>query len=124
MNWYELLVLCIAAFFGGYAFIWAIPGIIFGAVLGLGDPQRMVFIDKQLSKNVTKLHSNTGCMMSYSIINRFLGYSLIYPFIRHRTVTDSVKFRVFMWINCLGFWSWIITPILVSILKSMGVGQH
>lgn len=85
MNWY----LCIAAFFGGYALIWSIPGIIFGAVLGLGDPQRIVFIDKQLSKNVTKLHSNTGCMMLYSIINRFLGYSLIYPFIRHRTVTDS-----------------------------------
>jgi hypothetical protein len=94
-----------------YALLWAIPGVIFGATLSLGDPQRIIWIDKQLAKDVKKLHSNYQSMMSYKIMSRFMNYSLAYPVIRRRVTTDSIKFSVFMWCNTLGFWCWIIAII-------------
>jgi len=100
-----------------YALLWAIPGVIFGATLALGNPQRIIWIDQQLSKDVKKLHSNYQSMMSYNIMSRFMHYCIAYPFIRRRAMTDSIRFRVFMWLNSLGFWCWIFGVVLALIGK-------
>ncbi|EHU8078562.1 hypothetical protein KZN62_003578 [Vibrio cholerae] len=120
-SWWELLIMIPAATLGAYALIWSIPGVIFGAILSLGDPQRIVWIDKQLSKNVDKLHSNYQCMMSYNIMSRFVDYCIAYPFIRHRITSDSLKFKIFMWFNSLGFWCWIGLIILGLLAKTLGI---
>ncbi|KKC99419.1 hypothetical protein KY46_12960 [Photobacterium halotolerans] len=100
-----------------YAILWALPGTIIGAVLGLGDSKRIVYIDTQLSKDVKKLHANFACMMPYKIMNRFMIYSITFPFIKHRMTTKSLKFKLFMWLNCIGFWGWILVPTLKLITK-------
>lgn len=102
-----------------YAILWALPCAIFGAVLSLGDPQRIVFIDKQLAKDVVKLHSNYQCMMSYEITTRFMLYCFKYPFIRYRVKTNSWRFRLFMWVNCIGFWSFALVPTLTMLEKAL-----
>lgn len=120
-SWWELLIMIPAAIFGGYAIVWSIPGVIFGVVLSLGDPQRIVWIDKQLSKNADKLHSNYQCMMPYNVISRYIDYCIAFPFISHRITSDSLRFKVFMWFNSLGFWCWIGLIILGLIAKTLGI---
>ncbi|KXF83368.1 hypothetical protein [Enterovibrio coralii] len=90
-----------------YAILWALPGTIMNVVVALGDPQRIVFIDKQLSKDVEKLHANWSCMLFTNIAIRLYGYWITYPFIRKRVSTTSKIFSLFMWFNCLGMWSFI-----------------
>ncbi|OXX57698.1 hypothetical protein B9J80_00230 [Vibrio sp. V12_P9A6T4] len=106
---------------GGYVFIWAIPGVVFGAVLAFGDVKRITWIDAQLSKDTKKLHSNYQCMMPYNIMSRFMHYCFAYPFIRHRITTSSIKFRVFMWVNSLGFWSFLGVGLLVLLAKTLNI---
>lgn len=120
---FELIILfkLIVLTLGGYVFIWSITGALIGAVLGLGDPQRIVRIDNLLAKEVNKLHSNYQCMMSYSIISRFLRYCVAYPFIRHRAKNSSIKFKIFMWFNALGFWSWIGVFFCMFLDKGLGI---
>ncbi len=107
--------------FGSYVLIWAIPGTICGVILALGNSKRMIWIDNQLSKDAKKLHSNDQSMMPYSITSRFMRYCLTYPFISHRITTTSTKFRVFMWINTLGFWSFLSVSFLVFIAKAIKI---
>lgn len=101
-TWWELLIMIPGVICAGYAVVWSVPGVIFGSVLALGDPQRIVWIDKQLAKDVNKLHSNYQCMMSYNIMSRFMDYCIAYPFIRHRMTTDSIKFKIFSGSTLLG----------------------
>ncbi|HDZ9267157.1 TPA: hypothetical protein RUZ06_003308 [Vibrio cholerae] len=106
---------------GGYVFIWAIPGVVFGAVLAFGDGKRITWIDAQLSKDTKKLHSNYQCMMPYNIMSRFMHYCFAYPFICHRITTNSIKFRVFMWVNSLGFWCFLGVGLLVLLAKILNI---
>ncbi len=106
---------------GSYVFFWAIPGVVFGAVLAFGDVKRIIWIDEQLSKDTKKLHSNYQCMMPYNIISRFMHYCFAYPFIRHRITTSSIKFRVFMCVNSLGFWSFFGVCFLVLLAKILNI---
>lgn len=99
-----------------YAILWALPGTIMNAVVALGDPQRIVFIDKQLSKDVEKLHDNWSSMLFTNIAIRLYGYWISYPFIRKRASTASRKFSLFMWFNCLGMWS-VIGALLLSMMS-------
>ena len=119
--WWELVIMIPAAFFGGYALIWSIPGVFFGAVLSLGEPKRIVWLDKQLAKDVNKLHSDYQNMLSYSIMSRFMNYCIAYPLIRHRATTNSTKFKLFMWANSLGFWSWLAVILLGGLAKALGI---
>lgn len=107
--------------FGGYLVIWSIPAVIFGAVLSLGDEKRITWIDNQLSKNAKKLHMKDQCMMPYNIISRFMYYCFSYPFIRYRIKTSSLKFRIFMWINSFGFWSFLMMAVIVLIAKYLNI---
>lgn len=120
-TWWEFLVMFPAAICAAYAITWAIPGVIFGAVLALGKPQRIVWIDKQLSRDANKLHSDYQCMMSCNIMSRFMRYCIAYPFIRKRATSDSVNFKIFMWINALGFWSWAGVVVFGISAKSLGI---
>jgi hypothetical protein len=100
-----------------YFVIWCVVGAISGAVLSLGDSQRIVFIDKQLAKDVDKLHSDYQNMMSYNILTRFMVYCLKYPFIRYRVKVYSWKFDAFMWLNCIGFWLFFLILCIAIIAK-------
>lgn len=100
-----------------YFVIWCVLGAISGIVLSLGDPQRIVYIDKQLAKDVDKLHSDYQCMMSYNILTRFMMYCFKYPFIRYRAKVCSWKFNVFMWLNCIGFWLFFIMLCIALLAK-------
>ncbi|CAH0538568.1 hypothetical protein [Vibrio marisflavi] len=107
----------VAGLIATYAIVWSVPGVIMSAMVSLGDPQRIVFIDNQLSKDVNKLHSNHMCMLSAYISTRLFHYWVKYPFIRKRATTDSKKFKVFMWVNTMGVWSYILSFVLIIIGK-------
>lgn len=107
--------------FGFYALIWSVPAVVMSSMVSLGDPQRIVFIDHQLSKNVDKLHRHPRCMISSNIVCRLFGFWVIYPFIRSRATTNSKKFKVFMWVNTLGMWSWLIVFFLAFLERGLGI---
>lgn len=128
MSWYEIIAIILGMTFGGYLVLWSIPGVIMLSMVSLGDIEKIVFIDKQLAKDLDKYYDDQGYMkwnyqMSYAIGTRLMGYWLAYPFIRHRVTTKSTKFRLFMWVNCIGIWSFFITPcftLLVKWLENIG----
>ncbi|WP_039849676.1 hypothetical protein [Grimontia indica] len=126
MEWYEVAIVLISAIFGGYSFLWAIPGTIMSAMVALGDIERIVFIDKQLAKNLKKYYDERGYLkpeyqLYTSIGTRLFGYWVAYPFIKKRATTKSKKFRLFMWINCLGMWSLVGTTFFVCLAKLLGI---
>ncbi|MCZ4296219.1 hypothetical protein [Vibrio sinaloensis] len=128
MSWYEIIAIILGMTFGGYLVLWSIPGVIMLSMVSLGDIEKIVFIDKQLAKDLDRYYDDQGYMkwnyqMSYAIGTRLMGYWLAYPFIRHRVTTKSKKFRLFMWVNCIGIWSFFITPcftLLVKWLETIG----
>lgn len=120
MAWYELLAALLGLIFGTYAIVWSVPAVIIGAIVSLGDPQRIIFIDHQLSKNVEQLHRHPRCMISAYINTRLFHYWVKYPFIHKRATTDSLKFKVFMWVNALGVWSYIVLALCLTLLKFTG----
>lgn len=98
---------------------WCIFCSISGAVLSLGSPERMRFIDDQLSRDPKELQLKPQSMMSYEIITRFMWYCLTYPAIRHRSKAESWKFRFFMWFNFLGFWVFLVAIAVAVILSAI-----
>ncbi|EAZ74555.1 hypothetical protein Q5N41_17775 [Vibrio cholerae] len=98
----------IKSFIAWYALIWALPGTIVGVVLALGTEERIAWLDKQLSKDAEKLHANYQCMTSYNIFSRYIDYCVTYPVIRHRSHDIPRTIGIFMWVNTIGIWSWII----------------
>ncbi|TFH89134.1 hypothetical protein ELS82_23885 [Vibrio ouci] len=117
MEYIEPIRIIILGLLGFYALIWAIPASIAGIVLSLGDVKRIIWIDKQLAKNADLLHANYQNTLPYSIISRLINYCLTYPFIRHRSTTSSLKFKVLMWANTLGFWCWFVVAIYAVIYR-------
>lgn len=95
-------------FIAWYVLIWALPGAIVGIVLALGSEERIAWLDKQFSKDVEKSHANYQCMMSYNIFSRYIDYCITYPLIRHRAYNMPRKLELFMWVNTIGIWSWIV----------------
>ncbi|OOF33131.1 hypothetical protein [Salinivibrio costicola] len=112
----DLLIMGSILIFGGYAFLWAVPAVFILAILALNDIKRIEFIDQQLAKDVKQLHSRLDYQLSYKIVNRFTLYCVSYPLIRYRQTTHSWKFKSFMWLNFLGFWS-LILAIIFSYLS-------
>lgn len=102
----------IVVILGGYALFWSLFGAIFLSIISLGSFKHIIYIDKQLAKNLDKYYDEKGYMrqryqLSSAMGSRFMYYCVAYPFIRYRVYTDSIKFSVFMWFNSLGYWSWI-----------------
>ncbi|KKA43639.1 hypothetical protein [Salinivibrio sp. KP-1] len=121
MHTLDIFIMGLILIFGGYTFLWAVTAVLILAILALNDIKRIEFIDQQLAKDVKKLHSRLDYQLSYKIVNRFTLYCVSYPIIRHRQTTNSWKFRAFMWYNFLGFWSLILSGIIVYLAKLSGV---
>lgn len=105
--------------------IWCVLGAIMFAMVSFGNIERIVFIDKQLARNLDKYYDEQGYMkwnyqMSYAIGTRLMCYWLAYPFIRHRVTTKSKKFRLFMWVNCIGSWIFVIASCFSLLVKWLG----
>ncbi|MEF1285307.1 MULTISPECIES: hypothetical protein [unclassified Vibrio] len=110
--WWEFFIMIPAAILGGYAIIWAVPAVIMNAIVSLGSFKHIIFMDKQLAKDLDKYYDEKGYMrpkyqLSWEIGSRCFDYWFKYPFIRKRSTTNSTKFKIFMWVNALGMWSWI-----------------
>ena len=91
------------------------------AIVSLGDPKRIVFIDEQLSKDHKKPHKNWSSMLFPNIATRLFGYWLAYPLIYQRVKTSAKKFKLFMWFNTLGMWSCIGALTLSAVAKAAGI---
>ncbi len=114
------------AVFGVIAIVWCFPSILVLPVISLGSFKHIIFIDKQLAKDLNKYYDDKGYMRpkyqaSWDVGSRFTNYCIAYPFIRHREKTDSKKFKAFMWWNALGFWSWIIVFFLAFLERGLGL---
>ena len=125
MAWYELLAASLGLIFGGYAIVWSVPAVIMNAIVSLGSFKHIIFMDKQLAKDLDKYYDDKGYMrpkyqLSWEIGSRCFDYWVKYPFIRKRVTTESKKFKVFMWVNALGMWSWIVLILSVILLKLTG----
>ncbi|MFM2625801.1 hypothetical protein [Vibrio owensii] len=95
-----------------YAIVWSVPAVIMNAIVSLGSFKHIIFMDKQLAKDLDKYYDEKGYMrpkyqLSWEIGRRCFDYWVKYPFIRKRITTNSTKFKVFMWVNALGMWSYI-----------------
>ncbi|WP_285339712.1 hypothetical protein [Vibrio parahaemolyticus] len=67
MSWYEMIAIVLGMTFGGYLVLWSIPGVIMSAMVSLGDIERIVFIDKQLAKNLNKYYDEKGALLRNSM---------------------------------------------------------
>lgn len=104
-----------------YAIVWSIPAVIMVSVISLGG-KHIIFMDQQLAKDLSKYYDDKGYMrpkyqLSWEIGSRCFDYWVKYPFIRKRSTTDSKKFKLFMWFNALGIWSYILCFGLMLIGK-------
>ena len=110
--WFEFLIMIPAVFFAALAMAWAVTAIIILPTVSLGSFKHIIFIDKQLAKDLDKYYDKNGYMRpqyqaSWDVGSRFIDYCIAYPFIRKRASTDSKKFKIFMWWNASGMWSWL-----------------
>lgn len=106
----------------GYAIAWSVPAAIMVLVVSLGSFKHIIFMDKQLARDLSKYYDDNGYMrpkyqLSWEVGSRCFDYWVKYPFIRKRATTDSVKFKVFMWVNALGMWSCIVLLLSLVFLK-------
>ncbi|WP_025744825.1 hypothetical protein [Salinivibrio costicola] len=124
MELYELVITIIGLVFGGYLAVWSIPGIIMFSLISLGDIKRIVLLDKYLSQNINKYYTEQGYLKPYyqtpySIGTRLLLYWISYPITNNRKQKLPKKMKVFMWVNCIGVWSFIITPLFSQLIKHL-----
>lgn len=110
--WWEFFIMIPGAIFGAYAIAWSVPAVFMNAVVCLGSLKYIIFIDQQLAQDLDKYYDKNGYMrpkyqLSWEIGSRCFDYWVKYPFIRKRSTTNSTKFKVFMWVNALGMWSWL-----------------
>ncbi|MGD8123203.1 hypothetical protein, partial [Vibrio sp. TRT 2004] len=105
---------------------WCFPAIVILPVISLGSFKYIIFMDKQLAKDLGKYYDDNGYMrpkyqLSWEVGSRCFDYWVKYPFIRKRVTTNSVKFKAFMWWNALGMWSWIAVFFLAFLEKGLGI---
>ncbi|OAJ95292.1 hypothetical protein APB76_07570 [Vibrio bivalvicida] len=101
-----------AVILGGYAIFWSVPAVVMVSIVSLGSLKHIIFMDGQLAKDLNKYYDEKGYMrpryqLSWEIGSRCFDYWVKYPFIRKRVTSESKKFKVFMWVNALGMWSWV-----------------
>ncbi|OOE60291.1 hypothetical protein BZG13_00400 [Salinivibrio sp. ML323] len=114
------------AVLGVIAIIWCFPSVIVLPVISLGSFKYIIFMDKELAKDLNKYYDSYGYMrpkyqLSWEVGTRCVHYWVKYPFIRKRATTDSIKFKIFMWFNAFGVWSWIMVFFLAFLEKGLGI---
>jgi hypothetical protein len=77
--------------------------------------KRIKIFDDQLCKELDKRQSYFYRDNAW----RFMVYSVSYPFIRHRAKTTSKWFKVFMWVNSIHYYSWVVVFILAVSLHDL-----
>ncbi len=78
-----------------YTVAWTIPFFISYVAISYWNDDHIIYLDSQLSKDPQKYKR-----MSYmSIGTRFFHYCLLFPFIRKRAKSLSMKINLFMWLN-------------------------
>nr|PMH64416.1 hypothetical protein BCU62_16285 [Enterovibrio norvegicus] len=105
---------------GIYIYTWAIPCLIFVFFVSFGNLKYIIYIDKKLSKSLDVHYDNSGNMvdtMFATIMNRFLLYSISFPFIFKRADKSSFKLKTLMWFTSIGWWCVIITISITLINK-------
>ena len=117
-----MIIKDIAFFLLYFATVWAVPGVVMASIVSLGSLKHIIFMDQQLAKDLSKYYDGKGYMrpkyqLSWEIGSRCFDYWVKYPFIRRRSTTDSKKFQLFMWVNALGIWSYILCFGLILIGK-------
>ncbi|WP_237767888.1 hypothetical protein [Vibrio bivalvicida] len=110
--WWEFFIMIPAVILGGYAIFWSVPAVVMVSIVSLGSLKHIIFMDGQLAKDLNKYYDEKGYMrpryqLSWEIGSRCFDYWVKYPFIRKRVTSESKKFKVFMWVNALGMWSWV-----------------
>jgi len=109
-----MMIKDVAFIFFYYSTVWAVPAVIMISVVSLGSFKYIIFMDRQLAKDLSKYYDDKGYMrpkyqLSWEIGSRCFDYWIKYPFIRKRATTNSTKFKIFMWINSLGMWGGIFS---------------
>jgi hypothetical protein len=105
-----------------YVTIWGVPATIVAHIISNGSLRHIIYLDKQLAKDLDKLYDSRGNMrttLNTTIGCRYMGYCISYPFIRHRTTTTSIKFRTFMWVNAIGSWCFCLLFFMAFIIKGL-----
>ncbi|RZP96109.1 hypothetical protein D8T65_23525 [Vibrio vulnificus] len=126
-TWWEFWFIGIPVVaFGSFALIWSVPGVVMGLIVSFGSLKHIIYIDRELAKDLNKYYDNNGHMrpqyqMTWAVGSRCFDYWMMYPFIRKRSTIHSKKFRLFMWVNALGMWSWVGTIIFVVFAKLVGI---
>lgn len=125
MEWIKNIYIVITGFLSVYALVWALPGTLISMTISFGNMRHIVFIDQLLSKDTERLQEQLTMhkLGLYAETHVEIGFKLFvywltYPFIYRRAANASMKFKVFMWLNSLGMWSWILAPLLGLIMKS------
>ena len=108
-----MIIKDIAFFLLYFGTVWAVPGVVMASIVSLGSLKHIISMDQQLAKDLSKYYDDKGNMrpkyqLSWEIGSRCFDYWVKYPFIRWRSTTDSKKFKVFMWVNAVGIWSYIL----------------
>jgi len=124
--WWEMLIMFPAAIFGTYAIVWSIPALGMSAIVSLGSLKHIIFMDMQLAKDLGTYYDDKGYMrpqyqVSWAIGSRCFDYWVMYPFIRKRASTNSKKFKIFMWVNALGMWSFIFSGVLMILAVALDI---
>lgn len=116
----EIIVIGLLSIF---TMVWALTAIVTFPVISLGSFKYIIFIDKQLAKDLNKYYDRNGYMRpkyqaSWDVGSRLIDYCIKYPFIRKRASTNSKKFKIFMWGNALGLWLFL-GVIVFGVLPEM-----
>ena len=122
----ELLLYLSRKAIATYCIAWTVTACFVFPVIALGSFKHIIYLDKQLAKDLDKYYDSYGYMRPkyqsfFEVGSRYIDYCYAYPFIRKRATTGSWKFRVFMWWNALGSWSWVMVFFLAFLEKGLGI---
>lgn len=132
MDWGYLLVMSdfgstlvlLLAIVGTVSLAWIIPGIISFCVVSLGSFKHIIYLDSQLSRKLNELYDEEGNLKNINFVTiggRFITYCFIFPFIQKRAQSMSMKYNAFMWLNFVGFWSFLLTMLLVFLVRHLHI---
>lgn len=108
-----------------YCIAWAVTACFVFPVISLGSFKHIIYLDKQLAKDLDKYYDSYGYMrpkyqLSWEVGSRYIDYCFMYPFIRKRATTNSIKFKMFMWWNAIGLWLFLLM-ILFAVMRDVFV---
>lgn len=83
-TWWEFWFIGIPVVaFGSFALIWSVPGVVMGSIVSFGSLKHIIFIDKELAKDLNKYYDHNGHMrpqyqMTWAVGSRCFDYWMMY----------------------------------------------